>query len=61
MKEKLWSECSKEEQREVNNLERRIKYAHKKRMKGEYTHEQYMVIWKKLNKEIDEVERKYDD
>ena len=76
MKDKLWSECSKEEKRDMYNWEKRYRYAisqYKEHMSlaikniegaiciAEGTREKFIETTDKLAKELDEIERKYDD
>lgn len=60
-KEKLWCECSKEEHSEIRNWNKRRKQNIKDFENGMITQRQYKLRVNKLSKELDEIERKYDD
>lgn len=76
MKDKLWCECSKEEKRDMSNWEQRYRYAvnsYKVDMslalkrtedainEAESIRKKFIETINKLAKELDEIERKYDD
>lgn len=57
MKDKFWDECSKEEQREVEEIVKQFKEARRNLHKAQKA---YRNKIKKLNKKLDECEVKYE-
>lgn len=59
--EKLWANCSKEEHKAVRDRNKRRKQNKQDFEEGKITRRQYKLRVNKLSKELDEIERKYDD
>ena len=57
---KLWKDCSKQERREVNEIDRLRKIAKERFMKGKLANEEYVRILNGLSERLDECEAKYE-
>ena len=56
---KLWSDCSKEEKKEVREVAKECKYLKEQYLMGAISHRKYSYRITKLKKRLDEIERKY--
>lgn len=61
MEEKLWSDCSEEERKEVNEISKRIKRLNKYLKAGYLSAKGYEYFRKELEKEINKIEKKYSE
>jgi hypothetical protein len=59
--EKLWSECSAEEKAEVRAIDKERKALKVQFLAGAITHRKYSYRLTRLEKKLNEVQRKYDD
>ena len=59
MKEKYWDECSKQERREVNEIDRQRKIALKQFQDGKISKEEHLKRLDKLEARLNECEAKY--
>ena len=57
--EKFWADCSKEEKREVKEIEKECKYLREQYLMKAISHRKYSYRITKLKKKLDEIERKY--
>ena len=60
MKEKYWNECSKQERREVNEIDRQRKIALKQFQDGKISKEEHLKRLDKLEARLNECEAKYE-
>lgn len=60
MKEKCWDECSKQERREVNEIDRQRKIALKQFQGGKISKEEHLKRLDKLEARLNECEAKYE-
>lgn len=60
MKEKYWDECSKQERREVNEIDRQRKIALKQFQDGKISKEEHLKRLDKLEARLNECETKYE-
>lgn len=59
--DKLWKDCSKEEHEAVNNWSRKRRKNLNRYKKGKITRELFEKNLKSLERELNEIEKKYDD
>ena len=60
MKEKYWNKCSKQERREVNEIDRQRKIALKQFQDGKISKEEHLKRLDKLEARLNECETKYE-